>query len=77
MPPSRQAAALDTLADHEAARAGRTQQAFVAGKGQQVDQVGLDVDRHDAGALPGVDQQQAAALAGDASDRRRPAGSCR
>ena len=68
MPPSRQARTSGARADVEGAGAGRAQQRFVAGKGEQIDAHGLHVDGHDAGRLGGIHQEQQIVVAGDPAD---------
>jgi hypothetical protein len=56
---------LDSFSHHEAAGAGRAEKGFVACEGQEIDGVSLDINRHYAGGLRSVDQQEGAALAHD------------
>src|SRR5207247_11017114 len=60
------------LADGETAGSGRAEESLVPGERQEVDGVRLHVDRHDAGALRRIDQEQGVALA-----RRPPDGRAR
>ena len=55
--------------DIEGAGAGRAVERLVAGKRQQVDRRRPEVDRHDAGRLGRVDQEQRLGLADDRGDR--------
>ena len=48
--------------------AGRPEQRLVAGEGEQVDVHRLHVDRHDAGRLGRVHEEQQVVLAGDPAD---------
>ena len=58
MPPSRQAPTIAARADVERAGAGRAEQRLVAGKCEQVDAHRLHVDRHHAGRLGGIDEEE-------------------
>ena len=75
VPPSRQGRSLPSpRADVEGAGAGRAVEGLVAGEGEQVDRRGLQVDRHHAGRLRGVDEEQGPGLADDRGDLPRSAG---
>ena len=69
--------ALDARPDVEHAGAQRPEQAFVSGRGQQVDVEVCDVDRHVAERLGRVDQKQRVASRGRCGRFRRPAESRR
>ena len=68
MPPSRQARTPARGPTYSAPVPGRPEQRLVAGKGEQVDVHRLHVDRHDAGRLGGIHQEEQVALAGDVAD---------
>ena len=63
--------------DVQGAGAGRPQQRLVAGKGEQVDVHRLHVDRHDAGRLGGIDEEEQFVFASDLADRLQSAARCR